>query len=223
MNKYKQLPLQLTKETRGEIGWTRIFTRILPDGRVYGIKESSLLIKPTHLSMTQTAWEEYKRELAQYPIDSWNWEVMLGWVGMKMIVRKRSGSALEFCPDDRFFAVVPDDQWQKPLNTHNKPVLVEILKMGSPCPAIAHLDKRRAVRQFSTQNISYTLCVVCENFEDRSKNFVVCSYKDSESLYPGFGWGPGSPEYPLKRIDHITQTDEYIFSRYAKHLVNPSG
>jgi hypothetical protein len=215
----EQLPLDFVEETRGELGWTRIFTRFLPDGRVYGIKEASLDTwggMPSHLSMTQTAWDGYKREIAKHPVGSWNWECMLRWVGMGQLVRKHAGSGIEFSPDDIFFAVVPDKYWLKPLHAYNSrpEPLAEVLKIGAPCPAISHLSRLQVIRRFSTRNVSANLCDACENCEDRSPKFVACTYKDAESrLYPGFGWGPESPDYP-RRFSKYIQTDEYILSHW---------
>lgn len=215
MGDYQQLPLTFFDEKRGELGWTRTMTRYLPDGRVYGIKESSLdswSQKPRRISMTQTAWDDYKEYISRFPEGSWNWEVALQWVGMGWPIRKRAGSALVFSPDDTFLAVVPDNQWLRPIPRGTIEPLAEILRVGDACPAIAHFTNLEIIRQFPTRKISAALCDSCWNCEDRSRSFVVCTWEDSERLYPKCGWGP---EYPrsndlLSRV----KTNDYILAHW---------
>jgi hypothetical protein len=179
-----QLSLTFCEELRGGLGWMHTLTRFLPNGRVYGIRHSSLGLggTPSHVSMTQTAYEDYCRHwqehLKNHPEDR---EIFLRSIAMACLVRREQGSALDYwVPDDGWFAVVPDDQWLKPIRWGMSETTPDILKRnGDGCPANGN-------RLLASQ------CRECDNYLGHSDSYVACDYVSSTELYPWVEWGPES-------------------------------
>jgi hypothetical protein len=181
----QQLSLTFHEELRGGLGWIRTLTRFLSDGKVYGIRSSSLGLggRPSHVSMTQTAYKDYCRHwrehLDKHPEDR---EIFLRSIGMACLVRCEQGSALDYwVPDDGWFAVVPDDQWLKPNHwgDMSEPVSEILERNGGNCPANGN---RLLVSQ----------CRECDNYLGHSESYVACDHISSTEMYPWVEWGPES-------------------------------
>lgn len=210
----KQLPLT---QFSTEYHWDcriETLTKWLPDGRVYGWKQTIFKTGGygDHHLLTETAHLEFMEYVAKEKSD-WN----------RMIL---SRGLCSFEPGDcNSFCVIPDHLWGKPRPaakcTEQPPI--QILKTNrDECPALLNLSKMQLLRKINQvhRRCNHSMCAVCECFVDYSDSLTVCDFTGRIEMYPYVEWGPASsPQYPMRRPWEWTKkSDEYIRSEYAKQI-----